>query len=350
MQFLFSNYSPVQTRCPKFADAFYGELKKASGIDIAVGYISRDSLTEVSKMLNLYPNIRTCNLIIGMHYFEAFTHLQYKAAVKLNRQLRENNYGEVRLMKAFAYHGKIYSYVQGCQPLSGIIGSDNLSSLNPYGNRRYESSVLLDDADSAGQLHQFIQMLKNKASVNIEEAKDLKFIEENPLLDDLDAVRKLSENELEQAVNGKTDISFEIPIKTAPASNLNVYFGKGRVSPNGVIKPRHWYEAELIVPKQITSDKNYPQAKTAEAEFTVYTDDGWSFKCYVSGDYSKNFRSKDDLTILGKWLKGRLENDGVLEIGSPVTKDTLKEYGRSSFTLTKLKSPNSWFIDFGVHK
>lgn len=350
MKFLFSNYSPVLTGCPKFADAFYEELQKASGIDIAVGYISRDSLAEISKMLNLYPNIRTCNLIIGMHYFESFTPLQYKAALKLNSQLREHCYGEVRLIKAFAYHGKVYSYMQGDKPLSGIIGSDNLSSLNPYGNRRYESSVLLDDASSAEQLHRFIQMLKEKASVNIAEVKDVNFIEENPLLANLDAVRKLSEAELAKAINDKTDIFFEIPIKDAQASNLNVYFGKGRVSPNGIIKPRHWYEAELIVPKRITSDKNYPQAKSAEAEFTVYTDDGWSFKCYVSGDYSKNFRSKDDLTILGKWLKGRLENDGVLEIGSPVTKDTLRKYGRSSFTLTKLKAPNSWFIDFGVRK
>ncbi len=44
-------------------------------------------------------------------------------------------------------------------------------------------------------------------------------------------------------------------------------------------------------PKNVTSQEGYPQSKTEDAVFTVITDDGWSFKCKVSGDYSKNFRS-----------------------------------------------------------
>lgn len=70
----------------------------------------------------------------------------------------------------------------------------------------------------------------------------------------------------------------------------------------------------------------------------------------VSGDCSKNFRSEGDLKILGKWLKGRLENAGVLSVGDPVTAETLKRYGRSTFTLTKTTRPGIWFLDFGVNK
>lgn len=151
----------------------------------------------------------------------------------------------------------------------------------------------------------------------------------------------------------KTDVSFDIPIKgyeVSPHSNLNVFFGKGREGKNGLVKPRHWYEVELIVPKEITTRPGYPQSKTDEAVFRVITDDGWTFSCKVSGDYSKNFRSENDLKILGKWLKGRLENAGVLKVGEPVTKETLEKYGRDTFTLTKTRTKNTWFLDFGVRK
>ena len=130
----------------------------------------------------------------------------------------------------------------------------------------------------------------------------------------------------------------------------SAFFGKGRESRNGIVKPRHWYEVELIVPKSVAGQPGYPRSKTPEAEFDVITDDGWKFKCKVSGDYSKNFRSEGDLTILGKWLKGRLENDGVLKVGFPVTAQTLRNYGRSSFSLIKTSLPNIWYLDFGVKK
>lgn len=81
----------------------------------------------------------------------------------------------------------------------------------------------------------------------------------------------------------------------------------------------------------------------------MVTDDGWSFKCKVSGDYSKNLRSEGDLRILGKWLKGRMEIAGALEIGKPITEETLKKYGRSSFVLTKTTKPGVWYADFGVN-
>lgn len=149
----------------------------------------------------------------------------------------------------------------------------------------------------------------------------------------------------------RTSVRFDIPIKpyeNSPQSNLNVFFGKGRVSPNGLIKPRHWYEVELIVPKHITEQAGYPQSKTENALFDVITDDGWAFKCKVSGDYSKNFRSYDDLKILGKWLKGRLESAGVLTVGEPVTAETLRQYGRNTFSLTKTTIPGVWYLSFEV--
>ena len=353
MEFLFSNYPPMKTGCKTFSDTFYGLIPQTSKLDIAVGYVSSDALIELQKTIELNSNIRTLNLIVGMHYFDRFTKLQYDAAMHLNDFLTSNKLGGVRLVHAFRYHGKLYSYSNDAGPFAGIIGSNNLSSIVDGGVRVYESSVLLRDAASAKQMNDFIARLIQTSTKNIAELEIDIFNDENALLDGHEFVEKVSPQKLAAAMLAKTDVTFEIPIKpyeVSPQSNLNVFFGKGRESKNGLVKPRHWYEVELIVPKSVTSQPGYPQSQTDNAVFTVITDDGWSFKCKVSGDYSKNFRSEGDLKILGKWLKGRLENAGVLTVGTPVTADTLNRYGRNSFTLTQTTMPGVWFLDFEVKK
>lgn len=350
MQFLFSNYPPMKTKWDSFSNAFYNLIPRASRMDIAVGYVSSDSLAELQKIVEFNPNIRTLNLIIGMHFFDLFTKVQYNAAVHLNNFLVEHALGEVRLVTAFRYHGKMYSYSDDQGPLAGIIGSNNLSSIVEGGTPVYESSLLIFEQQTILDMNEFINRLYH-TSRNIIELEIDNFNEENDLLEGHEHVKKVSAQTLATTMTSRTDVSFEIPIKpyeVSPQSNLNVYFGKGRVSKNGLVKPRHWYEVELIVPKEITSLPGYPQEKTDSAIFEVITDDGWTFMCKVSGTNSKNFRSEGDLKILGKWLKGRLEKSGALTAGDPVTSETLRKYGRSSFSLTQTTTPNVWFLDFGV--
>lgn len=197
----------------------------------------------------------------------------------------------------------------------------------------------------------FITSLKTKAAKNISELKIDNFKKINKLLEGHEHVEVLSDAEVLNVQNNVTATSFEVPLKgaeIAPQSNLNAFFGKGREGKNGLVKPRHWYETELIVSSKVTRRSGYPQARTDSAVFDVITDDGFKFTCKVSGDYSKNFRSENDLKILGKWIKGRLENAGALSVGQPVTEETFRKYGRNSFTLTKTREPNLWFLDFGV--
>lgn len=345
MELLFSNYPPMKTGCKTFSDTFYSLIPQASRLDIAVAYVSADSLMELEKILEMNSNIQQLNLIVGMHYFEHFTKIQYNAARKLNEFLSKNGRGEVQLVNTFKYHGKLYSYSNNKEPFAGIVGSDNLSSIIDSGSRVYESSVLFRELALSKRIYDFICDLKRRSAKNISELEINTFNDENPLLEGHEFVEKVSSKELADVICAKTDTAFEIPIKSyekAPKSNLNAFFGKGRKSKNGLIKPRHWYECELIVPKDITCQSGYPK----KAEFTVITDDGWSFKCKVSGDNSKNLRSENDLKILGKWLKGRMENAGVLEVGDPVTEKTLNDYGRKSFTLNHTKKQGVWYLDF----
>lgn len=93
MDFLFSNYPPMKTGYKTFSDIFYELLPNTSKLDIAVGYISSDSLIELQKTIELNRNIHTLNLIIGMHYFDRFTKVQYDTAMHLNDFLTSNQLG-----------------------------------------------------------------------------------------------------------------------------------------------------------------------------------------------------------------------------------------------------------------
>ena len=348
MDFLLSNYAPLRTSSQTFADTFYNLLPQTEQLDIAVGYITSDSLSELQKAVEL-NHVLKLNLIIGMHYIEHFTQVEYKTALKLNDFLRDNNAGEVRLVTPFRFHGKLYSFQSGNKSFAGIIGSNNLSSIVENQNRIYESSILIQDEETLQKMSGFISSLSEKATENIADLHIDTFKTNNALLEGQDYVERAKPEELAQCLNARTDTVFDIPIKETPQSNLNVFFGKGRETiRTGVVKPRHWYEAEIIVSKSITSLTGYPKAQSDTASFDVITDDGWKFKCKVSGDYSKNFRSEGDLRVLGKWLKGRLENAGVLVTGEPVTNAVLQNYGRNSFSLTKTSIDNLWYLDFGV--
>ena len=349
IDFLFSNHLPVKTKFQSFSDCFFDLLYEAEQLNIAVGYVTADSLVELKKIIedNAKPKL---NLSIGMHYFDGFTKLEYQAATDLNNFLKDNKLGIVKLTNTFRYHGKAYSFLNSSGPYAAILGSNNLSSIDEK-NRIYEASVLINERSYAKQLNDFIMQISNNASVDLASCEISRFKQHNSLLENHHLVEKVTPQELADCCSNLKDIKFQIPLKASEnhmKSNLNVFFGKGREDRRGLIKPRHWYEIEIIVPQEITSKRGYPEANTDKSVFDVITDDGWKFKCKVSGDYSKNFRSEGDLKILGKWIKGRLENAGVLRVGEPVTEETLRKYGRSNFTLIKTRVEGLWYLDFGV--
>ena len=206
--------------------------------------------------------------------------------------------------------------------------------------------MYVNEAPLVKEFFNFITQLSEKACTPLRGYTPRIVEDENKLLEGHDGVDKINKSDLINVYATKRALLFKIPIKASEdtqKSNLNAFFGKGRESKNGLIKPRHWYETEIIVPKQITSQAGYPKK---ESVITVFTDDGWKFKCKISGDYGKNFRSEGDLKILGRWIKGRLENKGSLKVGEPVTEDTMKHYGRNDFELISTANPEVWILNF----
>ena len=162
---------------------------------------------------------------------------------------------------------------------------------------------------------------------------------ETDLLKGLEHVRKLSDEEFNSSISGQTDIVVEVPLKVERKSNLNTYFGAGKIK--NKYSPRSWYEVELIIPKDTPNRDALPDKESGP--FKVITDNHYTFNCERQGDYSKNLRSSKDLRILGKWIKGEMENKGVIRCGQMVTQDTLDAFGKSKLVFRKL-TDNSWFI------
>lgn len=342
MELLFSNFNPGKfTGIRTASDFFAKKLEEVDLIKIATGYISADSLIDLKKtiQINGFPKIE---MLIGMHYFDGFTRTQYRAAMALHEFLQENGKGSVSISNAVKFHGKMYSFVKDNIPLYSIIGSSNFSSIYNSEDRLYESDVLFNKIDETTDIDNYITQIISRIGFPLHDIEINNFREYNILLKNHDGVDKIDENDLKQIWESKTKLEFNLPIKTEQKSNLNVFFGKGRLSQRGYEQPRSWYEVELIVGKAITSLIGYPVQKS----FKVVTDDGWTFKCSTNGTNAKNFRSEADLKILGKWIKGRLEQSGALQIGQPVTDNVLSIYGRKSLNLIATNNANIWLLDF----
>lgn len=341
MNTVFSNIANAKIT-EKPLNAVWMELfKSADEVLMATGYVSNDAVVELHKILELNDHIQKIDLLVGMHYLEGFSHLQYDSLCKLNDFLQQEKRGSVYVSPFVKFHGKMYSF-QNKQKINGLIGSANLTCFWDNTERTYETMLHLDGV-AAQNLQADIQSTMQKLGKNINEAeKPDKFIEHNSYLENCLGVEKTDPIEIAKLFGQTSIYQFSIPAKTKEKSNLNVFFGEGRRDKRGFIKPRPWYEVELIVPKTITSQKGYPLNKS----FTVITDDGWKFKCKTSGDYSKNFRSENDLKTLGKWIKGRLESRGCLQTNEKITHETLQKYGNDHFEFRSTDNPDIWLLSF----
>lgn len=350
MELIYSSVIPVQyPDVSNFQKTFERQLVASGEIKIATGYVSEDSLMELKSVFAHYKKSATpkvCDLIIGMHGREGFTRPQYEAACSLGQFLSDNRIGCVRVCTAFKFHGKVYSFLRNQLPHASIVGSSNISNILGLG-AQWEVDTLITETQKITDLIGLHEDIARKATKPILEYTDVKFIDRQDLLEGCSNVEKVNHQELDRARHAVTGLAFDIPLKAEARSNLNAHFGKGREAPTGLIRSRPWYEVEVIVPLAITTLPGYPPIGET---FTVYTDDGWSFKCKVNGQNSKNLRSEGDLQILGRWIKGRMEDARVLKVGELVTTEMLQHYGTDHLKLSATNDPRLWLLDFSPKK
>lgn len=114
MKFLVSDILPlgISEGQQTVAECIKAQFALAERVDIAVGYVSRAALIELDHLVS-ESNIRHICLVIGMYYIEGMPESSYHAAMRINQRWQEAGIGEIRVVKAFKYHGKMYAFYHG---------------------------------------------------------------------------------------------------------------------------------------------------------------------------------------------------------------------------------------------
>ena len=124
MRFLGSDILPlgIQSGQQTVADCIKEQLTLADRVDIAVGYVSRVALMELDQLVSA-GKIQYISLTIGMYYIDGMPERSYHTAMQMNRRWQTAGVGEIRVVKAFRYHGKMYVFYHGMRPAAAVIGS-----------------------------------------------------------------------------------------------------------------------------------------------------------------------------------------------------------------------------------
>lgn len=341
-EFLLTKHPLLKTKNKSVSSYLYNYFENATHLNIATGFISNESIVTLRSLVEYRKNQLSVNLFIGMNYIDGFTRLQYEAVKDLANYLKQNNIGDVYVSPKALYHGKLYSFLRHNECLGSFMGSSNLSSFMGTTSDMIEVDAYFHAKDGEN-INNAIVHITNKLGESITQAQPIETFKEplDSLLDNCEHVKKLSTEELVQCLKLESSPIIRIPLKAHPKSNLNTYFGKGKNA--GRFSRRNYYEVEFIIPKKTDNIELLPGK--SDGNFTVITYDGYKFECSRQGDYSKNFRSAHDLSILGKWIKEKMENCGALKIGEIVTDESLKKFGKSHITLTPSIDKSFWIIN-----
>lgn len=162
MKLLYTNMLPlgVENGQETIVDHIHAMFARADAVDIAVGYISRSALLELDALVHQF-NISHICLIIGMYFIEGMPESSYHASMEINAKWKSEGIGEIRLVKAFKYHGKAYLFSASDEPFDAVIGSANLGALKleASNRRQYEFASCADDAESCQGLKMHIAQL-----------------------------------------------------------------------------------------------------------------------------------------------------------------------------------------------
>ena len=343
---LSSNPIISDIHCRAVKDYYRPMIEIADHLNIATGFITNDSIVELRNLIEYRKFNLTLDLFIGMNLLEGFTKLQYNAVKELNSFLTESSTGRVLLSPKALYHGKMYSFMQNNSCLGAFIGSSNLGSFVGTSNNYIEAEAFFDGTEANRVNSTIIKVIERLGTEFSILPPVTKFVEcPVELLKDYSFVERLDAETTALARASVQGRKIRMPLKDKPKSNLNACFGAGKVK--GKFSPRGWYEVELINSKKLENIDLIPWSKDSEenknCHITIITNDGYKFECYRSGDNGKNFRSAHDLKILGRWIKGQMENDGALELGKPVTADVLNKFGKKFLVLQKTID-NCWLM------
>lgn len=325
-------------------------------LNAVTGYVGNETVRQLISNVEQNPSLGVA-LVVGMAAKEGLSERTYKSLGELSNLLRSNRghsgYDESNVYFYFSgpkgerergLHAKAYRVTgPGIDEL--IVGSSNFSRSGLSHRGNVEASLWAESARTRSDFDSFFNDLLTDgySFVPYEKVQDfpIKGRSVKKARNQAGLVRVVAPRDFKAFPFVDVDLSKNIDSKTR--SNLNVCFGRGRWSrTTGVVRPRDYFEAEIIVPNEVNSLPEYPVG-----DFLAVTSDGFQFEARTQGSYNKNLRSKEDLGLLGLWIKSLLNSAGALDIGNQeaVTSETFENYGNSILRIYR-DSPRSAILHF----
>jgi hypothetical protein len=322
-------------------------LINAIHVDIASGYVSEDILREFKKpFADICKKRGRVRLLVGMAFWGGIKNGQLQQLLRIHQLISDAKNGSgVYVSVNRKFHGKIYQLANKRRGMQTYIGSSNFSRGGLIDN--LECTVRLGDVSQQRSISQYLNFLlspENAVAITKAEivAPGSEEYKRRVGVDGLNDLARCDPNKIQ--INPSHVFKHSFGHKRPEAqSGLNAYFGEGRVSKRtGFVKPRPWFEVEIIARASEIRNTYYPKG-----DFTAFTDDGYVIPMKTQGSNFKNIRSRKPggLTILGEWIKGKLQAYGALEPLEPVTEETFERYGNDTIEFYKLRD-KEYFMKF----
>ncbi len=331
----------------EFLRVVHRELTTAQNIVIASGYVSLDIVEDFhGDFRRIASSGGKAQLMVGMAFYEGLPSRKLLKLQEISQELNSlQNESGVFVSYSRKYHGKVYSFNRNLDNQSTYVGSSNFSRSGLSQN--IETTIKITDPTTDSETLSFLDFLMGTDNAVLITNADIAKrgsaeLRQKLVLNYLSDLERYEPNEITPSLPRLN--SFEFDLRKAvlnEKSNLNVYFGKGRLArATGKVKPRPWYEVEFIAPRELNAQDIYPKG-----DFLAYTDDGYIIPMKTSGDFYKNIRSRHSLQLLGQWIKGKLQANGALVPLTPVTEDTLDEYGNDKITFHRIDD-DKYYMSF----
>jgi len=345
---LFTNLTSSNT----FLAEFKKKIKESTDLVIASGYFGSSILLEFQEDLVDIARRGNCKILLGMIFHGGVSLKQQDILRSVNAKIRQVNQDAGIFISIRPYHGKIYQFQSKKYNSNELyLGSSNFSK-EGFATRN-ECTAKIDNNNIKNEVNAYLKKLFDENFAKRIEDVELRHREK---VGDKKPSKLLKDYEIDKSKfpDIKKTIGIcpiELRVDEQPQSGLNLYFGRGRKNQNGQYKTRPWYEIEIGTNQSDRDNDFYPLStpnprkkgsKSREGRFTAFAeDDGkfYEFEMRVFADYGKNISSaggSGGRETLGKFIKGKLEKQGLLKEGEAITTEVLMEYGSNTLKLHKI--------------
>lgn len=353
---LFTNQNSNLT----FEKIFQNKIKNANKLIIATGYFGLSTINRFKNQIIDVGMRGECKILIGMAFHGGLKDKQKAALIQLDKELRENNPKNGVYISIKPYHGKIY-YFGNKTEFSIYVGSSNFSHESL--SSRHECMILVEDYKIKSGIDTYLtSLLSSEFAKNI---KDVEIPSQNKNFNNKKLALPLSKfevpkSEFPDVTKALGVCKIFLRVDQQPNSSLNLFFDKGRKNPvTQLYTPRPWYEVEITSNKKEQQNEVYPESiflnerdsNSRSGTFTAYAKDNnkyYKFQMSVASANGKAIATSElsgGRQTLGKFIKGKLERDEHLLFGTRITSDILKEYGKETLDLYKIRD-GVYILDF----